>query len=195
MTDTTTRSDLRMRLREYRKARGWTLAQVADAMGTTPQTVSRLETNVMTVSTDWLQRFADLFEVDVVDFFEPVNVDRPDFLGMVEAGGVVTPAPPPDLRLPALPNTVMVRMATEQGGFRPGHYLIAERLSDAAEAIDRICVAKLKDGPAVLARAIMGQGATFTLVPLDGGATHYDKTVEWMALPTFSFKDLRQRAE
>lgn len=49
---------MRTRIKEFRKASGLTLKQLADAMGTTPQTVQRLETDNMTVSTKWLERFA-----------------------------------------------------------------------------------------------------------------------------------------
>jgi transcriptional regulator with XRE-family HTH domain len=46
-------------IRAVRKARGFTLKDLANAIGTTPQTVQRLETANMTVSLEWLQRIAD----------------------------------------------------------------------------------------------------------------------------------------
>ena len=48
------------RIRDVRKARGLTLADVAAACDppTTPQTIGRLETGMRTVSIDWLERIA-----------------------------------------------------------------------------------------------------------------------------------------
>ena len=49
------------RIREFRKLRGMTLNYLAQKVGTTAQTIQRLETGNMTVSLDWLQRIADVF--------------------------------------------------------------------------------------------------------------------------------------
>lgn len=43
---------MRTRIRHFRKARGLTQTELAEALGTTAATVSRLETADMTVSTD-----------------------------------------------------------------------------------------------------------------------------------------------
>src|SRR3989304_6550325 len=77
-------------IRYFRKERGWTLAQVAARLGTTPQTVSRLETEMMTVSTDWLQRFAAAFGVHMADLLEPPEGREIPFLGLLSGDGVVT---------------------------------------------------------------------------------------------------------
>jgi transcriptional regulator with XRE-family HTH domain len=46
------------RIREFRKAQGMTLKQLAYAIGTTPQTAQRLEVGTMTVSLEWLHAIA-----------------------------------------------------------------------------------------------------------------------------------------
>jgi len=61
---------MQTRIRKLRKTRGWTLQQLADLIGTTPQTVQRLETANMTVSMDWLQKFANAFNVSPVDLMK-----------------------------------------------------------------------------------------------------------------------------
>lgn len=45
-------------IRKSRKHRGLTLKQLADAIGTTPQTMQRLESANMTLSLDWLEAIA-----------------------------------------------------------------------------------------------------------------------------------------
>lgn len=58
---------MEIRIRALRKSRGLTLQELADLVGTTAQTVQRLETANMTVSTDWLERFAEVFGVHPAD--------------------------------------------------------------------------------------------------------------------------------
>jgi transcriptional regulator with XRE-family HTH domain len=44
-------------LRRERKARRLTLAEVAEVAKTTPQTIQRLETNGMRLSTEWIEKY------------------------------------------------------------------------------------------------------------------------------------------
>jgi transcriptional regulator with XRE-family HTH domain len=46
----------RTRIRELRKARGFTQKELGLLVGTTPQTIQRLETAEMTVSLEWLEK-------------------------------------------------------------------------------------------------------------------------------------------
>ena len=58
---------MQTRIREFRKLRGMTLKELADKIKTTPQTVQRLETANMTVSTDWLEKIARALLVEPAD--------------------------------------------------------------------------------------------------------------------------------
>jgi DNA-binding XRE family transcriptional regulator len=58
-----TPSPIRTLIREARKARGMTLAQVAKGLGTTPQSIQRIETGNMTCSLEWLYAIADVLEI------------------------------------------------------------------------------------------------------------------------------------
>lgn len=51
------------RLRNWRKARGKTLADVAARMNTTPQTAQRLETGNMPITLNWLDRMCTAYEI------------------------------------------------------------------------------------------------------------------------------------
>jgi transcriptional regulator with XRE-family HTH domain len=59
------------RIRELRKARGFTLKELALAIGTTPQTVQRLETANMTVSTEWLEKIAKALVLEPYQLLSP----------------------------------------------------------------------------------------------------------------------------
>jgi transcriptional regulator with XRE-family HTH domain len=56
-------SPIKTMIRETRKARGFTLKNLARAIGTTPQTIQRLETGNMTVSLEWLHRIAKALSI------------------------------------------------------------------------------------------------------------------------------------
>jgi len=58
---------MKNRIRNYRQRRGMTLKELADTVATTPQSVSRLETGNMTLSTEWLERFAEALQVHPVE--------------------------------------------------------------------------------------------------------------------------------
>jgi transcriptional regulator with XRE-family HTH domain len=60
-----TKGPFKTRIREMRHAAHMTLRELATPLGTTPQTVQRLETDNMTVSIEWLQRIADILKVPV----------------------------------------------------------------------------------------------------------------------------------
>ncbi len=57
------------RVRARRKQRGWTLLQLAQAIGTTPQTVQRLETANMTMSMEWAEKFCSALDCDSDELF------------------------------------------------------------------------------------------------------------------------------
>lgn len=65
------------RIRELRKQRGMTLKELADMIGTTPQTVQRLETSGMTVSVEWLEKIAWAMQIGIRDLL-PGNDPEPD---------------------------------------------------------------------------------------------------------------------
>jgi transcriptional regulator with XRE-family HTH domain len=76
MLETTRHESLASRvgakLRHVRTAKGLTLLDVANAMGTSPQTVQRLETANMTLSVEWVERFCRVLEIQPVDLFDGI---------------------------------------------------------------------------------------------------------------------------
>lgn len=67
------------RIREVRKGKGLTLADVAERCrpATTPQTIGRLETGTRTVSVGWLNRIADALGVEAAELV--THPERPTF--------------------------------------------------------------------------------------------------------------------
>lgn len=178
---------MKNRLRELRRQRGWTLAQVAEAVGTSPQTISRLETEVTTISSDWLERFAQLFEVPVAALFEAIGTKGIPFLGALDADGQVQAVQTGsdfDMRVPAS-RPVAARIGQAYGDYRAGEIIIGDRLdSDEIEAaFGYDCLVKTGPGTTLLLRRLArGDGAQPILIPLaQGKPPRHPRHLEWVA--------------
>ena len=176
------------RIRELRKRAGLTLQQLAARVGTTPQTVQRLETANMTVSTDWLERFAEAFGVHPADLFHGSGKRAPSWLGSLGRdgaahGGWSDASEDFSLDVPA-EDPVAMRVDTAIGPYAAGTVLIANRLSgqDTANAHGADCLVALEGGLVLLRRVIAGAQGTVTLVPLTPGSDiRYDQSPVWIA--------------
>ena len=102
-----------------------TLQNLAQLVGTTAQTIQRLETNNMTVSLDWLERIADAFGVPVTELLVDSRSQKISLLGEIDATGELRPSPGAtsgyDLSL-AIPAEfpVAARVSSDLGGFVAG---------------------------------------------------------------------------
>ncbi len=177
---------MKTRIRELRKQRGLTLQQLADLVGTTAQTVQRLETANMTVSTDWLERFATAFGIHPADLIAGGPNRSIEWLGTLNSeGGLNVASGEPDgfvLDVPAL-DPLAVRVGYTLGPYTADTILIANRLKgkDLANAHGADCLVALQNGPILLRRIIAGQDGTVTLVPLNPGQdVSYDQKIEWL---------------
>ena len=63
--------DLATRVRELRRARGWTLEQAAQAMGLARSTLSKIENGLMSPTYDALKKLAVGLEISVPQLFTP----------------------------------------------------------------------------------------------------------------------------
>ncbi len=59
------------RLRELRQARGWKLREVAEALGTTPTHINRLERGERDLTLAWMIPLARIYEVQPADLLLP----------------------------------------------------------------------------------------------------------------------------
>lgn len=177
---------MKNRIRSFRRQRGLTLKALAEAVGTTPQTISRLETEVMTVSTDWLERLAQALLVHPSDLIE--SPDRPDIpvIGQLgQAGHLAVESRDERLTLAVrADDPVAVHLTRLCGPYREGEYLIANRLTgdDRENALGRDALCCLADGRILLRRVIRGTAGTYTLVPLDAESdVRYNQELRWIA--------------
>ncbi len=164
-----------------------TLQGLADRIGTTPQTVQRLETANMTVSTDWLEKIAMALEIRIVDLLEDKERRGISMLGVVGRGDRVAVGDIDDeftLDIPA-DDPVAVELTSAIGPYKAGAILVGNRYrgQDAANAAGRNAIVGLKDGSVVLRRVILHpDGGGMSLVSLEsGGDITHGPNIAWAA--------------
>ena len=163
------------RIREVRRAKGMTLADVAAACAppTTAQTIGRLEMGTRTVSVGWLNRIADALGVAAADLVKlPERADLP-VAALLGRSGAQAPtrtmhatAPQPD------PGAVAIVVEESVGDYRAGDTIWCERLAPEAfgSALNRDIIAPRPAGRFVFGRLIQREGARLLVLPLVSGA-------------------------
>lgn len=181
---------LSTRIRELRKARGFTLQQLADQAGTTAQTIQRLETDNMSVSVDWLQRIAPALGVSPAGLLEEANTVRAvQYLGELDARCVVKTVKAQQ-KTRAIPFEVpgkaplAVRVKDRLGPYDSGTLLIADRLDDDARALadGRDCLVETLEGALLFRRIVAGPDGQVALVPYaPARAVDRNLRIAWLA--------------
>ncbi|WP_310498926.1 helix-turn-helix transcriptional regulator [Sandarakinorhabdus sp.] len=176
------------RIRDVRKAKGLTLADVAARCRppTTAQTIGRLETGTRTVSVDWLNRIADALEADSSALVTMDN--RPDVPVAAVLGPLGADAPMQAISITApLPGPAMVGLIVEasQGDYRSGDQLWAQRLepSEFPRAINRDVLAPRPGGRFAFGRLVAMDGGRIQILPAAPGARQIVLgDVPWLAM-------------
>lgn len=164
-----------------------TLQNLAQLVGTTAQTIQRLETNNMTVSLDWLERIADAFGVPVTELLVDSRSQKISLLGEIDATGELRPSPGAtsgyDLSL-AIPAEfpVAARVSSDLGGFVAGTLLIGGKIAiDATTRLaQRDCLVALNSGRMMLCKVTIDDRG----VELHGSncfSDDADANVDWVA--------------
>jgi len=169
---------------------GLTQTELAHRLGTTAATISRLETEGIKISVDWLAPLAEIFQVQLTDLIDEPSPERIEMLGDLSAAGQVAPPGKTEnsgflLRVPA-DRPVAVEVVADVGTYRIGELLIADRLTDddVDQAFDRDCLVAMRGGKIYLRRLIQGpkNGARFGLVALGMGTeTKFVSQISWCA--------------
>lgn len=189
------------RIREVRRRRGMTLQALAEKVGTTAQTIQRLETNNMTVSVDWLLRIADALELSAADLLAAPHQRRIlRYLGDVEGDGSVTLGEqtldaPLAVHVPC-DEPVAVKVKSSFGPFHDGTILVAEKLeaADHGRADGRDCLVALRGGSLIFRRIVMNGDGTKAFVPYtDRAAIDRDLDIDWIAPVIMSVRYASQR--
>lgn len=166
------------RIRELRKQKGWTIKEVARRAGTSEATISRLETQRMSVSTSWLERLAAVFEVDPTQLIETGRRRVCAFEGSVSEDGILDRLRDSyfDLDAPAASGSVAIVLEFDAPPFAAGDYIIGQKLSDTdySRAAGQYCFgatskAEMLIGKIVAADTGAGKYSSF-MTALNGAA-------------------------
>lgn len=152
-----------------------TLQTLALQVGTTAQTIQRLETGNMTVSLDWLMRIADVFGMPAAALLVSDKTASVPILGDLNAAGDVTPLatgePVTALSLViSAPHPVAVhvgetiRSHVSERSYAAGSWLIGGKteLDTDAAMEPRDCLVAMADGRICLQKASVDGGKVIT---------------------------------
>jgi transcriptional regulator with XRE-family HTH domain len=164
------------RIREVRKAKGWTLDDVARRCDppTTAQTIGRLETGIRTVSVGWLNRIAAALGVDANDLVAGSESGDVSVVAVLNANGQAHSPKRKIIVVPPKPSADAIGMtvAASFGDYRAGDELWCEPLepSDFHRALNRDVLVPRPAGRFLFGRLIGREGDKLHLLPLGGGA-------------------------
>jgi len=161
------------RIRDIRKEKGMTLADVAAACEppTTPQTIGRLETGMRNLSLVWMNRIAAALEVEPEMLVRGEQAPHPQLVARLTDAGAEPLASPRDALLPTeLENgapLICLAIETSAGEYRTGDQLWLRQLDpeDAARMINRDVLVPRKGGRFAFGRLIDRQGGLVGLLP------------------------------
>lgn len=162
-------------IREVRRARGMTLADVAEACSppTTAQTIGRLETGTRTVSLGWLNRIAGALGVSAADLVK--LPERAELPVVAVLGSEGTHAPRHEIAVsPPVPDDGALSILVEAsiGEYRAGDEIWCSRIApdQFADALNRDVILPRPAGRFIFGRLIGRDGHRLQILPLGAGA-------------------------
>ncbi len=165
------------RIRDIRRAKGWTLADLAAACdpATTPQTIGRLETGTRNLSIVWMQRIGDALGVEPETLVRSESSGHPKVVARLVDSGAQALAKEADAVLPSELGgdamLVVLAIETSAGEYRAGDQLWLRQVSpeDTARAINRDVLVPRPGGRFAFGRLIDRQGTKIGVLPPGAG--------------------------
>ncbi len=140
---------LQSRIREIRRAKKMTLQQVADRIGTTAQTIGRLETGVRTLSINWVERIADALDADSSELLSMSGGGDVEISGLIKQNGSVASKAVGTVALRVMAhNPSALKLAETMGQYQTGDIIIFDELNpeSGSSAIGNDCLVKGGNG-------------------------------------------------
>lgn len=167
------------RIRDIRKAKGLTLADLAEACNppTTAQTIGRLETGMRQLSLTWMNRIAAALGVEPATLMRAEAAAPAQIVAELAAAGPEALTTPREALLPSElggedgPAPLVLSVKDSVGEYRPGDLLWLRPLDpeDAASAINRDCLLPRPGGRFAFGRLIDRRGSLVGLLPPGAG--------------------------
>jgi transcriptional regulator with XRE-family HTH domain len=166
---------MQSRIRDVRKARGLTLADVAERCkpATTAQTIGRLETGMRVLSLIWINRIADALGVESSDLVALPDQHYLPVAAVLHDDGTYAPTREERIMVPNIGGSMVgMRIATSTGEYRRGDELWMEQLQpDAfASALNLDVLVPRPVGRFIFGRLLGREDGKLHLLPLEAGA-------------------------
>lgn len=174
------------RIREFRKLRGMTLNYLAQLVGTTPQTIQRLETGNMTVSLDWLTKIASAFGTSAAALLVTDATASVPVIGELMGNGNVSPLSDTQTlsMVVAAPNPVAVRVTEPISNFDVDTMLLGNRIEFDPDLLfdERNCLVGFRSGRVVFRRVTINtDGVVLGSFAVRGFSEDAVDEIEWVA--------------
>ncbi len=190
------------RIRDIRKAKGLTLAELAEACDppTTAQTIGRLETGMRNLSIKWMDRIGAALEVDPESLVRSDGSSAPQIVAELGADGPIALGTPREAVLPSdlASNSdreplMALSVTASMGEYRPGDVIFMRQLPPeaAGQAINRDCLIPRPGGRFAFGRLIDRKGTLVGVLP--PGAGQKQQVVDnppWIALAAMLVRPL-----
>ena len=175
-------------IRELRRARGLTLAEVASRCvpPTTAQTIGRLETGTRTVSVDWLNRIASALGIEAADLVTLPDRAKLPVAASLDSQGAHALGKPSVIAPPtAAPGAIAIAVAGSVGDYRAGDQIWCDMLAPEAfgGALNRDVLLPRPGGRFLFGRLLARDpGERLHLLPLSpGGRQQVVAEPPWLA--------------
>lgn len=190
------------RIREIRKARGLTLADLAEACDppTTAQTIGRLETGMRNLSTKWMDRIGAALAVDPQVLVRSEDSPRAQVVAEL---GLGEPEALKTAREAILPTEIaaqggeaamiVLEVTASVGEYRPGDTLWLRRIGpdEAGAAMNRDCLVPRPGGRFAFGRLIDRKGTLVGILPAQAGQKQQViDNPPWIAVATMLVRPL-----
>jgi len=167
------------RIRDIRKAKGLTLADLAKACDppTTAQTIGRLETGMRSLSLSWMNRIAAALGVEPASLMRAEAAAPAQIVAELGLSGPAALTAPREAVLPTTlagedgPAPLVLAVTASIGEYRPGDLLWLRPLEpdDTHSAINRDCLVPKPGGRFAFGRLIDRRGNLVGLLPPGAG--------------------------
>ena len=166
---------MQSRIRDVRRAKGLTLANVAMRCNppTTAQTIGRLETGMRVLSLIWINRIADALGVESSDLVALPDQQYLPVAAILHDDGTHAPSKEERIMVPNVGATMVgLRSAAVLGEYRRGDELWLEQLQpdDFASALNLDVLVPRPGGRFIFGRLLGRDAGKLHLLPLEAGA-------------------------
>lgn len=163
------------RIREVRRAKGLTLADVAERCTppTTAQTIGRLETGMRVLSLIWLNRIAAALGVDSSELVQLPDQAILPVAAILDGNGAHAPAKAETLLVPNIGvDMVGVRVTASMGQYHGGDEIWLEKIEPDhfSDALNLDVLVPRPAGRFLFARLLGAEDGKLHLLPLEPGA-------------------------